>query len=593
MKRILCTLAAALIATLSFAIPAHPGIFRYTQPDGTVIELRRHGDEFLNWTTLASTGQVMVLGEDGFYRPGAIDPAARAAGRAARARVNRLRAQSAPGLRTTHNDNPITHGEHHIPVLLVEFSDLSFSISDPAAQFDALLNQKGYSANGATGSVQDYYVDNSGGEYVPVFDVYGPVKLSNPMAYYGKGSNDDNAALAVSEAATLLDSQINFADYDADNDGDVDMILMYYPGYNQAEGGPEDSIWPHQWYVYLKKSTRLDGKRLARYFCTSEYKYNSGARMCGIGTTTHEFGHSLGLPDFYDTDYEENGEAGALYNFSTMCSGGYNNESRTPPYFNAEERKYLGWMSDSDIPNLPDGDVRFGSIKDGVAFRSPTETEGEYFLYECRDGSGWDAPLPSGLVVYHVDKSKTRSVGGISPYDQWNQWEMYNSINAYGNHPCFYIIPSYSPTSLNFRYSSEYIVFPGSARVKTYSPVDWDGNETGLHLSGISFSNGKVSMAVEGGEVSTDDCAADFSAMGFNLIHPGESLNHTAGENFALKLVEAADGAQIPTAVRWRYDGVETTEETVELTSGRHVVEAVLTLANGREEVLELVLDVQ
>lgn len=591
MKRFFCTLAGALIATLAFAIPARPGTFRYTQPDGTVVELRRHGDEFFHWTTLASTDQVMVLGEDGFYRPGVIDPAARAAGRAARARVNRLRAQSVTGLRSAHNDNPITHGEHHIPVLLVEFSDLSFGISNPSAQFDALLNQKGYSANGATGSVQDYYTENSGGEYVPVFDVYGPVKLSQPMSYYG--SDDSNAAYAVSEAATLLDSQINFADYDSDNDGSVDMILMYYPGYNEAEGGPANSIWPHQWYVFMRKMTRLDGKLLARYFCTSEYKGSNGSRMCGIGTTTHEFGHSLGLPDFYDTDYEENDQCGALYSFSTMCSGSYNNDSRTPPYFNAEERKYLGWMSDGDIPDLPGGSVRFGSIKDGIAYKSPTDTEGEYFLYECRDGSGWDAPLPKGLLVYHADKSKTRSVGGISPYEHWTEWESYNAINAYGNHPCFYIIPSFSPSSLYFPYGSEYIIFPGGGNVKTYSPVDWNGNETGLHLSEITFSGGLVSMTVQGAEVSTDGCAEAFSAMGFNMIHPGSSLKHKAGEVFALKLVTAATGAPGPSEVRWVYDGSETSDESVVLTSGTHLVQAVLTLYDGKEELLELELEVE
>lgn len=490
--------AAAVVAS---AVPALPGTYKYTQPDGTVIELRRHGDEFFSWTTRALDGQVMVLSKDGFWRPGTLDMSAREEGLRKRLEVNRSRTASSRGLRT-HNTDPMTHGQRHIPVLLVQFSDLSFAISNPADSFDKLLNQQGYSANSATGSVRDFYYDNSHGAFEPLFDVYGPVTLSKEMSYYGQdnaaGTADlGYAAFAVAEAAKMLDSQIDFSNYDYDNDGEVDMILMYYAGYNEAEYGPAESIWPHQWNVDSMTRVRLDGKLLSRYFCTSELRGNSGTKMCGIGTTCHEFGHSLGLPDFYDTDYEENGECGALYNFSVMCSGSYNNDGRTPPYFNSEERIYLGWLMDDDVPELPDGSISLASVKDDYAYRSYTDTEGEYFIYECRDGSGWDAPLPKGLVVYHADKSKIRNVGGYTPYELWYDWNSSNAINAFGSHPCFYIIPSYDTTSLDFQYASKYIVFPGDRSVKSYSPVDWDGVPTGTQLSGIAYSSGKVTFTAK------------------------------------------------------------------------------------------------
>ena len=84
----------------------------------------------------------------------------------------------------------MTHGPRRIPVILVAFTDVDYSISDPRNKFDALLNQNGYSYNGGTGSVQDYYYDNSHGEFQPIFDVYGPVTLSHPMAYYGAPVQD-------------------------------------------------------------------------------------------------------------------------------------------------------------------------------------------------------------------------------------------------------------------------------------------------------------------------------------------------------------------------------------------------------------------
>jgi Immune inhibitor A peptidase M6. len=120
--------------------------------------------------------------------------------------------------------------------------------------------------------------------------------------------------------------------------------------------------------------------------------------MCGIGTTTHEFGHSLGLPDFYDTDYATNGEAGGLYDFSTMDGGPYNNNGRTPPYFNAEELMMLGWM-DGLTEISSQGTLSIVPIQNRVAYKVPTSTPGEYFVLECRAASGWDASLPNRVCL--------------------------------------------------------------------------------------------------------------------------------------------------------------------------------------------------
>ncbi len=497
-KKISLLLSFILFSISAMAVPAMPGVHTYRQPDGSVIRLEHHGDEFFSWTTIAGTSQVVALDSRGYWTRTTLSPSLKKAAAQRRSEMNELRSLSD---RRTHTDNQMTHGSRHIPVFLVEFSDLGFSIEDPARQFNDLLNQRGYSQNGGTGSVQDYYMDNSKGQFQPIFDVYGPVVLPHNMKYYGepikdsKGniiSNDRAASEALRDACKLMDDQVDFTAYDSDNDGYVDMTLFYFAGYNTAEWGSEDTIWPHQ--GYMGGQNYFDGKRVSRYFCTSELKGNSGTNMCGIGTTCHEFGHSLGLPDFYDIDYENNGQCAALSNFSIMCSGSYNNRGCTPPYFNAEERVFLGWMIESDIQELPQGDVSFGSIKDDVAYMSPTETEGEYFLYECRDGSGWDAYIPQGLVVYHVDKSPQRNVNGLSAYDHWKKWTSYNDINAYGDHPCFYVIPAASPNDLNYSEDQlENWVFPGAKKITEFTPRDWDGLSF-VELSGISYSAGTVSL---------------------------------------------------------------------------------------------------
>ena len=588
-RTILTAAAAALICTAAFAGPASPVPFTATQPDGTTITLQRHGDEFFHWTTIAGTSQVMEQGEDGWWRPSTIDSNARQNGVARRRAANAVRPR-------THTDNKMTHGERHIPVFLVQFTDLSFKTSSPAEKFDALLNQEGYSGNGGTGSVRDYYMDNSDGQFIPVFDVYGPVDLPNNMAYYGKnsGNSDVRPEEALIHAAKALDDQVDFSQYDFDNDGFVDMALFYYAGYSEAEGGPANSIWPHQWdvqYVSIGKNSYFDGIRFSKYFCTSELKGSSGSSMCGIGATCHEFAHSLGLPDFYDTDYETNGEALGLYYFSTMDAGCYLNDSRTPPYFNSEERILLGWMTTGDVPELPSGQVSFPSVRYGVAYKSLTEVDGEYFLYECRDATGWDKYLPTGLTVYHVDKSTARRVGGITPYAQWAEWETYNTINAYGSHPCFYIIPAANQSSLNhISYTLSDYVFPGSKLKTSYTPVDWNKKDTGYSFSDIYYSSTdkKVSFTV----TNANAPVSSFKEMGFNAIaDPGNGI-YAAGDGFFPQL-ELADG-QEPSSVAWSYDGNGLSGNgEITLTAGTHSIVAVLTFANGTVETLELAIDVK
>ena len=584
---------AVLISISAAALPAKPGKFKYTQPDGTTVMLERHGDEFFHWTTIAGTSQVVELDEDGFWRNSTLDEGARALALERRAQVNRERRGIAP---RTHTDNIMTHGERHIPVFLVNFSDKAFSISSPNEKFTNLLNQRGYSYNGATGSVQDFYVDNSGGTFTPVFDVYGPVTLDNNMAYYGKNVNnsDQRPEEALFHACQKLDDEIDFSEYDYDNDGLVDMCLFYYAGYSEAEGGPANSIWPHSWNAYYNstiRNTYFDGKRLGNYFCTAELKNYWGSTMCSIGPTCHEFGHSLGLPDFYDTDYETNGEAGGLYVFSTMCAGPYNNDSNTPPYFNAEERVYLGWMIPEDIPELPSGLNEISPVQGDIAYRTSTDTEGEYFIYECRNGQGWDSPLPEGLLIYHVDKSTVRKVGGNTPYEHWNDWYYYNAINAYGNHPCFYIIPAASPKSLNYSGDESRIVFPGANKVTSYTPIDWNKKETGVVISDIAYAGGRVSLYVtregdEPDEPVEPEKPETLATFGHDCIADPGFGSYEQGAEFALELL-LAEGHEA-SSVSWSVDGVAVTSATVALTAGDHLIRADVVLTDGTRETLKL-----
>lgn len=584
----------ALAALLAFslmmdAVPAKRGQIRYTQPDGTTVTLFRHGDEFGHWTTDVH-GNVVRRQADGFYRE--VTPAE---GLAIRQRAVQKRA-AANRQRAARAQARIAAGQKHFLVILVAFHDKAFTIEDPQAAFDRLLNEQGYSVNGGTGSARDFYYDNSHGCFEPIFDVYGPVTLDNKYAYYGGNDSsgyDKNPEQALIDGCNGLDDQIDFSRYDNDGDGKVDMVFMYYAGYGEADSDDEDSIWPHQWELSSAgKSLTLDGIQVDTYACTNEL--DSSGKMCGIGAACHEFGHAMGLPDMYDTDGDENGSAEGLYDFSTMCGGCYNNDSRTPPYFNIEERILLGWIDDSVFSEFPKtGTYTIAPVNGNAAYRTFTDQDGEYFVYENRAREGWDAHLPAfGMIAYHVDKSSRQvktSSGTVTARDLWENWGLYNTLNANGSHPCFYVVPAKDPTNLGYgrKYYSGYgyyfdssyypdLPFPGGAT--SYTPESWNGEEGDISFEDISFRDNLVTLRAI---VPSDEL--DFCVI-------ADEGSYRAGDRFTFTLVEPAEVH--PETVAWYFDDEPAGADSVTLTAGRHVVEARLTFAGGRTDRVTLEMEV-
>lgn len=399
-------------------------------------------------------------------------------------------------------------GQPNYLAILVQFKDVSFTLEEPASLFEGMLNGQGFDYEGATGSVADYYSDNSFGRYRPSFDVYGPVTLEGRMRDYGRDVIEHGERVrdvapewAVLEACRQLDEDVDFSAYDADGDGFADLVVVIYAGYDQAAGGKADAIWSQQWNMQNYdeeeiKDASFDGVRLAQYITTPELQGAEGGALASIGPLCHEMGHFLGLPDFYDTDGAQEGNAGGLYAFSLMGRGLYNNGGHTPPSLNAVEKSLLGWLEEAALPELPKGDVRLAS---GDAYVSHTQTEGEYFLYEFRSGTGWDAPLPKGLVIYHVDRSQ-RTVGDRTALQLWEDWRDRNAVNARAAHPCFRLVPASRPEMLAYDATLENgrMVYPGEDGMLAYVPVDWEGSLVGVGLSGIVLEEDAVHFTVGG-----------------------------------------------------------------------------------------------
>ncbi|MCR4664600.1 MAG: M6 family metalloprotease domain-containing protein [Paludibacteraceae bacterium] len=380
-----------------------------------------------------------------------------------------------------------TQGEVRSLVILVNFSDVSFSVDNPKEAFYKMLNESGYSENGGTGSARDYFIASSNGVFRPSFDVYGPVTLPQKRSYYGK--TDGDAVQMVTDACDILEDEIDWSMYDENGDGDVDNIFIYFAGHSEAEGGPEESVWPHRYYVFTEREGQTiryyykgkDGKQywLWDYACTSELSGDRGTRMCGIGTFCHEFSHVLGLDDLYDTSDSEKYTVGA---WDIMCYGNYNNDGRTPPSFSAFERFMIGWMKPEQLVESKDCILEpiettntaylISSKEHNMDALNPNPIE--YWLVENRQRVGWDKPgdcLPgTGLLISHIYWNKKKwdnnKPNNSNPF-------VYDICEAWYNNPST---------------STGTDTYPGMYNVMQFVPTGVNGNI----LSGQSLSNIRV-----------------------------------------------------------------------------------------------------
>ena len=550
------------------AIRAYPHPVTVMQPDGTTITVRIHGDENLHYTT-TTDGFMLERDEAGFFRyvsydfvtgqrtltaQRAHDMAARTAAETALTatladarqisldmRARRTAPAKAPArtlkTRAMQGGKKLAPGqraaESQYLVILVGFADRAFSFAN--ADFSAWLNEPGYSHNGGTGSVKDYYRDNSMGQFVPNFTVVGPYTLGREQAYYAGNDastgEDAKPRDMVSEACSLAKQAnpgLDFAQFDNDGDGFMDNCYVIYAGYSEASTANADDMWPHSWQMG-EQAFSIDGVTIDNYSCSAELVGMPGApaepTMDGIGTFTHEFGHILGLKDTYDTDNYTDGMAVDLGAYDLYSSGSYNNDSRTPPCLMAFERMQLGWATEgTDIAELsgPE-DVTLESVASNKARyinARPNLPEGEgmeWFMLENRQQEGWDRYIPAhGLLIYHYDYTRQM---------QDDYWSV-NGPNNNAKHRGVYIVAADGVDDNNSRPGDTY---PGSSANTAFTDntkpasLNWAGNPVGVPVTNILEAGGKVMFQVAGGttewnfvrtEVPTAvrDTAATFAA---------------------------------------------------------------------------------
>ena len=491
MKKTVLILITLLCHLASHASKGWPYPITVSQPDGTQLTIRINGDADFNWVStldnvvlkqvgngyyianidtngmLSSSG---TLAHDADKRSSAEQSLCKKQDVKAFLTVNtrpeRLAATRGFGGKSSTSFFPHT-GSPRAIVLLVQFANRPFKVQ-PRKAFNQYLNSMadrhqdfGNAEDRNTGSVKKYFSDMSGGKFKPQFDLYGPITMPKNVAYYGEGSSSmERYRELVSEACTMMDDSLDFSMYDADKDGNVDLVYIIYAGYGESVSSIESTLWPKAFVCGTE--IKKDGKYVRLAGISNElngrpdvhYSSKSGLLINGVGLFCHEFSHCMGLPDFYPTvspqwttangkqDFDAYDNQG-MEEWDVMDNGIYLYNGYSPTAYTAWEREKMGWLTIETLTK--EGKVELKSIDEGgkaYRIKNDKNTSGnEYYIVENIQAKGWNKKLPaSGMMVSHVEY-EPRAFSVFHGGD--------NSVNNIKKHPRMTIVPAdgYLPSS--------------------------------------------------------------------------------------------------------------------------------------------------
>lgn len=296
----------------------------------------------------------------------------------------------------------------YMPVIIIDFSDNSFMDYTnlyEADDYDSTLFSEGLMA---TGSMTEFYMENSYGTFYVTGDVVGWFRMPETYAYYvdgqqGWGSCPQCVDQMVIDAIAAADPFLDFSKYDNDLDDYVDGITIIHAGYGAEQTGSPDEIWSHRGWI----STQFrDDVYIDSYSIQPHVRL--GDNITDIGVFCHEFGHVLGLPDLYDTD----GSSEGCGDWTLMAGGSWNGGGHTPAHYDPWCKSVLGYLEPINLlvntagvefPRVEETPIVYRLWKDGVV-------GAQYFLVENRQQALFDVGLPGeGLVIWHVDETRTNN----------------------------------------------------------------------------------------------------------------------------------------------------------------------------------------
>ncbi len=506
------------------AVPAKKLQKVITLTNGTQVSVELRGDEYLSWWEGTDGTAYRATADENVFeafdleaqKPAAAARRARTEqGRVARlARVKNSLKGADDKMRGLGGDHITYKGVKKGLVVLVDFKNKKFADGHDLEYYKNVINGKDFTdeEEGYVGSVRDYFLAQSNGQFELDFDVVGPVTMSKNSGYYGNDGayqKDEKVYEMIKEACDGIQDKVNLKDYDWDGDGEADQVFFLYAGLGQASGGSPGTIWPHEselryWPCgVLSYST---GK-INTYACANELQPETQGSSryisAGIGTICHEFSHCLGFADMYDTT---GGGGYGMSVFDVMDQGSYNGNGFVPCNYTAFERIYAGWVEAIELES-PATVKDMKSVSDyGRPFIMYNyKNTNEYFLLENRQNTGWDKGLygSNGLLIVHVNYVPSR----------WAN----NSVNASNEKIQCCTVVNADGSRENTQYSLQGDLYPYEVKGVTMNDEFTDESEPaaklytknsdnsyalGIPITQIKRSKGSVSFLVCGGDAN-------------------------------------------------------------------------------------------
>lgn len=506
------------------AVPAKKLQKVITLTNGTQVSVELRGDEYLSWWEGTDGTAYRATADENVFeafdleaqKPAAAARRARAEqGRVARlARVKNSLKGADDKMRGLGGDHITYKGVKKGLVVLVDFKNKKFADGHDLEYYKNVINGKDFSdeEEGYVGSVRDYFLAQSNGQFELDFDVVGPVTMSKNYGYYGNDGayqKDEKVYEMIKEACDGIQDKVNLKDYDWDGDGEADQVFFLYAGLGQASGGSAGTVWPHEselryWPCgVLSYST---GK-INTYACANELQPETQGSSryisAGIGTICHEFSHCLGFADMYDTT---GGGGYGMSVFDVMDQGSYNGNGFVPCNYTAFERIYAGWVEAIELID-PATVKDMKSVSDyGRPFIMYNyKNTNEYFLMENRQNTGWDKGLygSNGLLIVHVNYVPSR----------WAN----NSVNSSAEKIQCCTVVNADGSRENTQYSLQGDLYPYEVKGVTMNDEFTDESEPaaklytknsdnsyalGIPITNIKRSKGSVSFLVCGGDAN-------------------------------------------------------------------------------------------
>ena len=230
----------------------------------------------------------------------------------------------------------------------------------------------------------------------------------------GRDTNSQGEFLPMKLAEEVINQRaddVNWTNFDLDDDGNVDRVLILHTTKGQEENpGQTNKIWSH--FTQFEEPIQVTNEHSVAHYTMASLRTGSS----GMGTILHEMMHQMGALDLYPVhDANPQTDWHGVGNWDIMASGNWNGGGVWPALGTSATMELIGleryntldltWPASSVQPCVGPNIVMEGMSEGGNALKIPLG-ENQFIWIEHHTDVGFDRHLPGhGILVTQQDRS--------------------------------------------------------------------------------------------------------------------------------------------------------------------------------------------